>query len=49
MEGRDPPEAARFAVAASTAAVRAYGAQPSYPDRNAVMALMPGQEERSSS
>lgn len=48
LEGRAPPEAARFAVAASTAAVMAYGAQPSYPDRSAVMALMPGEEERSS-
>lgn len=40
LEGRSPPAAARFAVAASTAAVTGYGAQPAYPDRQAIEDLM---------
>lgn len=40
LEGRGPEEAARFAVAASTLAVTAYGAQPSLPRRDAVDALL---------
>lgn len=36
LEEQPPIEAARFAVACSTCAVRGYGSQPSYPDRDEV-------------
>jgi ribokinase len=38
--GAPPPEAARVAVAASTCAVRAYGSQEAYPDRDELEAMV---------
>lgn len=43
LEGRPPLEGARFAVAASSLAVTAYGSQPSYPRREAIEARLHGQ------
>lgn len=40
LEGQDAEAAARFAVVVSTLAVTAYGAQPSYPTRDAVGAFL---------
>ena len=41
FEGKEPAEAARFAVAASTFAVTGWGSQPSYPTRDQIEALLP--------
>jgi ribokinase len=40
LEGLSPKDAARFAVAASSLAVTAYGAQPAYPRRDTLEAWM---------
>ena len=39
LEGRDPPAAAAWAVAAANVAVTGYGSQPAYPDRQQVVEL----------
>lgn len=42
LEGKGPEEATRFAVAAATCAVTAYGSQPSYPTREALERMLEG-------
>lgn len=42
LEGREPIEAAAWAVAASNAAVTTYGSKPAYPTRDAVAPVVDG-------